>query len=271
MAQRTHYWSCSQLADWIRGTPKPSAQTIEGWDVWRKQAKAVHNFRYWVAEEGLDLIQKALWWPVDSLYAVKYYVNNRWITGTHCLTAAPDQLKRGQWCDVGNRFLPCLFNELVDFVEVEQAGHYIAWDKEARAKFNAPFYAFGWFRWRVWRCPEAGLAYLDWAKSLDNSDWLSEDEKHLAEPTSQALAAKEMLELYHWWKNVYPNRQDPHDLSGWSDWCDQRRQNIDLQHKEEQAESSRILDLCNEIEKQQEQEDTEMMIRLIKIRGHLWT
>jgi hypothetical protein len=40
---------------------------------------------------------------------------------------------------------------------------------------------------------------------------------------------------------------------------------------DEQAETRRILDLLREIEKQQDDEDTEMMIRLIKVRNHLWT
>jgi hypothetical protein len=33
---------------------------------------------------------------------------------------------------VGNRFLPCLFNELVDFVEIEQAWHHCVWSDEAK-------------------------------------------------------------------------------------------------------------------------------------------
>lgn len=287
MAQRHNYWSCSKFANWLRGTPKPGAETGTGWNAWHKQAKKSHPLRYWLAEEGLDKIQNAIWYPVDKLYDVKYYINNRWVTGSHRLTAHPRDIKPGDWCDVGNRFLPCLFNELVDFVEIELAWSHIAWsDKEERKKYGAPFWATGWFRWRTWRCPEAGLDYLDWAKDLDNSEWLSEEEKDKAQPTGQALSAREIIELYHWWKNVYPNRPDPHDASGWSAWCDRRRAKIQEQDPDaheisflgledetvdEKAETRRILDLCREIENQYADEDEAMMIRLIKIRDHLWT
>lgn len=278
MRNRTHYWSCSKFADWLRGTPKPGAQTGRGWSDWRKQAQSAHPVRYWLAEEALDEIQNAIWWPVDKIYAVKYYINNRWVTRTHQLTANPRDIKPGDWCDVGNRFLPCLFNELVDFVEVEQAWHHIAWSEEAREKYNPPFYAWGWFRWRTWRCPEAGLEYLRWAADLKvDEDWVPTDDPEYGKPTHQALAAREIMALYDWWKNVYPNRPDPMDASGWSAVCKRRREAgrdlLDLEDRgpEEEDESRKALELCHKIEQEQEDEDTEMLIRLIKIRRSLWT
>ena len=286
MAQRSHYWSCSKFADWLRGTAKPGAQTGKGWNDWHKIAKKSHPIRYWIAEEGLDKVQNFIWYPVDKLYDVKYYINNRWVTKTHQLTAHSRDIKPGEWRDVGNRFLPCLMNELVDFVEVETAWSNIAWDKKAREKYNAPFYSVGWFRWRTWRCPEAGIDHLKWAMALTNEDWLEDDKKHEAVLTGQALAAKEIFELYTWWKEVYPTRKDPHDLSGWTAWCNRRREKLKDEDEDirwtallggedetpdEQTETRRILDLCREIEKQQEEEDTEMMTRLIKVRNHLWT
>lgn len=287
MAQRSRYWSCTKFADWLRGTAKPNAQTGEGWRKWHKQARGSHKLRYWLAEEGLDMIQNALWYPVDKLYDLKYYINNRWVTKTHQLTAHPRDIKPGQWQDVGNRFLPCLMNELVDFVEVETAWSNVAWSKEARQKYNAPFYSWGWFRWRTWRCPEAGLEHLKWAMALTNEEFLEDDKKHEAVLTGQALAAKEIFEIYTWWKEVYPKRVDPHELSGWTAWCDRRREKIkeedgedyrwssmlgsDNESEEEQTETRRLLDLLREIEKRYEDEDEQMMTRLIKIRNHLWT
>ena len=118
MAQHTNYWSCTPFADWLRGTKKLSAGTSEEWDDWTTAAQMKHNFRYWLAEEGLGHIQDFVTWPVRKIYDVKYYINNRWVTRTHSLTAHARDIKPGAWRDVGNRFLPCLFNELVDFVEV---------------------------------------------------------------------------------------------------------------------------------------------------------
>ena len=281
-----HYWTCSKFADWLRGTTKLKSGTSEEWNDWEVRAKRDYPIRWWLAEEGLDYAQRFVFFIPDGLYSIKYYINNRWVTRTHALTAHPRDLPPGQWRDVGNRFLPCLFNELVDFVEVEQAWSHIAWgSKEDRAKYNPPFWASGWWRWRTWRCPQAGIDHLDWAMTLTVGEdfGVEKDHKDFGKPTGQALRAKEIKELYLWWTTVYPNRKDPMDLSGWSDLCEQRRLKAEAEGKNslwasmddkspaERKESSRILKLCQKIEKQQSDEDEAMMIRLIKARDSLWT
>lgn len=280
---RSNYWCNSDFADWLRGTMKPSAETSQGWSAWRKRAKQTHPFRYWLAEEGLDYIQKFVMWPFDKLYAIKYYINNRWVTGSHCLTAHPRDIKPGTWSDLGHRFLPCLFNELVDFVEIEQAWHYIAWDSDAQKKYQTPWWAKGWFRWRTWRCKEAGLEYLKWAASLkcDESMGVYPKDEHYGTPTHQALAALEITELYTWWTEEYPNRPDPYELSGWTAICNRKRKSDSAEDifdsitapatPEDAEESSKALDRCNEIEDKYKQEEEDMMIRLIRIRESLWT
>jgi hypothetical protein len=280
MAHHAYYWSCSPFADWIRGTKKLSSGTTEEWDEWTTAAQIKHNFRYWLAEEALGHIQDFVTWPVRKIHDIKYYINNRWVTRTNSLTAHPRDIKPGQWQDLGNRFLPCLFNQLVDFVEVETAWSHIAWgDKEARAKYNPPFYASGWFRWRTWRCPQAGLDHLDWAMTLTNVEWLDEDKKSEAEPTSQAISAKEIKELYIWWTTVYQNRPEPMDASGWSEHCDAMRvkypdslvSSLNGRDSDDKQSSDKAHKLMQEIEAAYEKEDEEMMIRIIKIRNSLWT
>jgi hypothetical protein len=280
MAQRSEYWSCSKFADWLRGTPKGGAKTSDDWDNWHEEASKKYPVRYWIAEEGLDAVQNFIWWPVDKLYDAKYYINNRWISRTHSLTAHRRDIKPGSWCDVGNRFLPCLFNELVDFVEVELAWWHLAWSPEERPKYNMPWWAVGWWRIRTWRCPQAGLDNLKWQSELVwTENELGEGHKDIGKPTYQAVKAKEILELYHWWTEVYPNRPDVHDVSGWSAYCEKKRQsnpNGSLfsnkgETKELRKEADRALKLIQKIEKQYEDEDERMMIRLIKIRSSLWT
>ncbi len=278
MAQRSNYWSCSKFADWLRGTPKGGAKTSDGWDEWYTTASERHPVRYWIAEEALDAIQNFIWWPVDKLYDIKYYINNRWITRTHSLTAHPRDIKPGQWCDVGNRFLPCLFNELVDFVEIELAWWHLAWSPEERYKYNMPWWAVGWWRIRTWRCPQAGLDNLKWQSELVwKEDECEPGSEKVGKPTYQAEKALEILALYKWWKEVYPNRPDPHDASGWSAYCDKKR---DLNEgrlfggkttPQLEKEANRALKLSTKIEKQYNDEDEKMMIRLIKIRNSLWT
>ena len=280
MAQHGNYWSCTPFADWVRGTKKISAGTSEQWDDWTTAAQMKHNFRYWVAEEGLGHLQDFVTWPVRKIYDIKYYINNRWVSRTHSLTAHPSDIKPGQWCDVGNRFLPCLFNELVDFVEVETAWSHIAWgDEKDRAKYDPPFWASGWFRWRTWRSPQAGLDHLDWAMTLTNNDWCEPDHLEYGKPTGQAIRAKEIKELYTWWTTVYPTRPDPHDASGWSDYCEAARLanggKLSWLGSDKSPELKKMgdkaLKLTTKIEAAYEKEDTEMMIRLIKARDSLWT
>jgi hypothetical protein len=283
MAQHGRYWSCSPFADWLRGTKKLSAGTAEQWDDWTTSAQMKHNFRYWLAEEGLSHLQDFVTWPIRKIYDVKYYINNRWVTRTHSLTAHPKDIKPGDWCDVGNRFLPCLFNELVEFVEVELAWWHIAWaDPAEKAKYNAPFYATGWFRWRTWRCPQAGLDNLDWQRSLRHNvdDGWQEGDPNIGELTPQAVKAQEVLDLYRWWKDVYPNRPDPHDASGWTEYCDRKRQEHgetglsffkESKNPELRALGDAALKKTTEIEQAYDDEDTEMLIRLIKVRHGLWT
>jgi len=278
---RSNYWSCSKFADWLRGTPKPKAETSEGWDSWQRLASKTYPVRYWIAEEALDAIQNFIWWPVDKIYSVKYYVNNRWVTRTHTLTAHPRDIPRGEWRDVGNRFLPCLFNELVEFVEVELAWWEIVWNSEKKKQYNAPFWGSGWFRWRVWRCPEAGLANLEWQRRLRwKKEEVGEDSTSLGELTPQAKNAEEIFTLYKWWKEVYPNRPDPHDASGWSEYCERMRKEkgdgirwigVDSKNPETKALGKSALDRCQEIEQEYNEEDEQMLIRLIKVRHALWT
>jgi len=283
VAQHSRYWSCSPFADWLRGTKKLSAGTAEQWDDWTTAAQMKHNFRYWLAEEGLGHLQDFVTWPIRKIYDVKYYINNRWVTRTHSLTAHPKDIRPGEWCDVGNRFLPCLFNELVDFVEVELAWWHIAWaDPAEKAKYDAPFWATGWFRWRTWRCPQAGLDNLDWQRSLKHdvdSGW-AEGDPNIGKPTPQAVKAQEVLDLYRWWKDVYPNRPDAHDVSGWSEYCELKRKEHgetglsfmkESANPETRALGDRALTKTHEIEQAYEDEDTEMMVRLIKVRHGLWT
>lgn len=276
----TKYWSCSKFADWIRGTGKLRAATGEQWDEWHEKAKAAHPIRYWLAEEGLDYLQKAIFWAPDRIHDVKYYINNRWVTRTHALTASARDIPRGEWRDVGSRILPCLFNELQDFVEVELAWWHIAWsDPEGAKKYDAPFWATGWFRWRTWRCPQAGLDSLEWQRHLTWEDAeLGTDNPHVGQLTQQAKNAQEILDLYTWWLNVYRNRPDPMDASGWTEYCRLKkeadggrcflRDDTTPELREFRDTAHR---LCHEIEQAYEREDEEMLIRLIKVRHALCT
>lgn len=272
---RSNYWSCTKFANLLRGSKKPHAASSEDWDEWSDKAKARHPVRYWLAEELLDKIQNLVSWPNDKLSNISYYVNNRWITKSHSLTAHRSHIKPGEWCDVSERILPCLFDTLVDFVEIESAWIHCAFNKEARKKYQVPWWRTSVIYFRAWRSPEAGIEHLKWAAGLTDEDYRTDDQE--PQPTPQALAAKEILELYTWWKEVYPNRPDPMDASGWNEYC---QQSCELNGgkffgskttPELDKLRNRSHKLLAKIEKQYQTEDDKMLARLIKVRRSLWT
>ena len=271
-----NYWSCSKFADWLRGTHKLSAGTGEEWRDWKNSAKDSHPIRYWLAEEGLDYIQDFIMYPIDKIYGVKYWLVNRFVTKTHALTST---LKKGQWHEFDERILYCLFDELVEFVEVEVAWKNIICDKEAAIKYNAPWHSKGWFRSRTWRNAQSGLDYLDWETTLtkDESYGLNKDDPEYAKPTDQAIKAQEISELYHWWKFARNNRPDPYEISGWSEYCAEKSFEdsswfLSSEKTEEERERSRkMTSLIDEMEEDYYQEDQEYLIRLIRLRRSLWT
>lgn len=277
MAWHNNYWSIGKFADTVRGTVSIKSGTGKEWNDWTKQAKSAHPFRYWIVETAFGKVQDFVTFVPRKINDVRYYVNNRYQVKTHALTS---NLPRGQYRDLGTRMIHCLFDEYVNYVEVELAWKSVRWDSDS--KFKPPVWQRQWWtRWMTeWRCPEAGIAHLHWEIELKNDDsWVDKDSADYGLPTLQALAAMEKLAIYQWWKYVYANRPDPHDLSGWSEHCAIRRgdddDNIMMwgedRTDEERAQTRIILDKTQAIEKQYRDEDENMLIRLIRIRESLWT
>ena len=275
---RHHYWTCSRFADYLRGTKKPSSATGAGWANWRMVAKAAHPVRFWIADIALDKLQKFVYYIPEKIHDVKCYLDNRFVSKTHALVAHKSHLKRGQWRDVDNRILPCLFDTLVDFVETELAAE-IFWHNE---DYKVPF------RYKLpfmhWRSREAGIENLKWQMALiyDENSGIDKTNPKYGKPTDQAERATWILSAYLWWKDIYPNRPDPYDISGWSAYCEESRESspykdfmvmLDRQNesKELREKGRKARKLLTKIEKQYEKEDTDMMIKLIKVRHSLWT
>lgn len=268
---RTNYWSCTKFADRIRGTAKPVALDADGWKTWKQDARKKHPIRYWIADEGLDHLQDFIMWPTDKLYSLKYYIVNRWIDQSHALVAHPKHIKPGQWMDLDYRILYCLFDELVDFVEIEKAYSNFRWDAEKQK--TKSWWQVGRWRTRTWRSAEAGSDHLNWEMTLTDEDWI--DDKSQAKPTAQAISAREIFDLYTWWTETRPARVDVHEASGWSAHCKDKEDRgigfMETDPLEDREETRKILDRNREIEEQYRKEDEEMLIRLIKLRGSLWT
>jgi hypothetical protein len=175
------YWSCRKFADWIRGTPKLEYGTAAEWCSWEKSAQE-KPFRYWLAEDGLDLLQTIIFWPTDQVKILIRYVNKRWVTKSHALISG---LKRGQWHEFDTRLLHAAFDELINFVEIEQAWMEANSSIENRKKYKTSWY-HRWFQMKLWRSPEAGVAHLRWASSLKkDDDWIDKKIQSMANQLSK--------------------------------------------------------------------------------------
>ena len=276
------YYSESKPFAWLRKklqVQKPYALPLGEWDSWHANFKTTRPLAYWLTETLPDWLEKPAEWVLDPVSDLKYYIRNRWVSESHKM---PTGLAPGQHHEVDQRMLHGLFTTLVDFVEVEKAHMQVIWGNALeRKKYNLPWWRrIHWFRWKAWRNPQAGLDYLAWETTLvNNADWFSDpNDPLIGKPTSQAEAAKEVLALYHWWKSIRPQRPDHMDASGWSAYCDRVREkhgsifgDYGKQTEAEQEECKVALQKSTELEQQYEDEDTEMMIRLIRVRGSLWT
>jgi hypothetical protein len=86
----------------------------------------------------------------------------------------------------------------------------------------------------------------------------------------------EIEALYLWWTEERLLRPDPYEVSGWTAYCAEKHhagqgllESLDQPGRWEKTKP--MHDIMNELEAKYEQEDEEMLIRLIKIRNSLWT
>lgn len=276
---RMEYWSCSKFADLIRGTTRPLSGTSEEWSLWEKKAKK-KKIRYWLAEEGLDHLQNFIFWPFNRLDDIRYNLKCRYFSKTHALTS---NLKRGEYHEFDTRLLHSTFDELVNFIEIEEAWMNIICDADKKKKWLLKRH-----RWLDhlfgWRNAEAGLDRLRWAASLKHDEeWIDKTDPDYGKPTSQAICAQEMLELYHWWKHERPKRPEPMDASGLSDYYEEKSRIAKEKGEdpdfvtfsdipeEDQNHWRKLSDAHHKLEQDFDNEDTAMSIRLIKIRRGVWT
>lgn len=259
---RYTYWAHSKFVKNIRRRlgveVAPDAASARGWREFNQRMKG--SFKHWLTDDLVDHIQDIVLFPSDVYRNIRIRLKKRFVERNWCMDT---KLGRWEYHEIDTRVIHGLFETLVDFVEHEKANmQYISesWKDGEQVKVD-----------RVFPSREKGLEYLDWEAGLD------EESPH------QAETAREVKELYLWWKDVRPNRPDPMDASGWSTYCEERRNECDdeddfwcqFDHEdeteEEAAHASEMIDKLHQIEEQQYQEDTDMAIRLIKIRRSMWT
>ena len=171
-----------KFRDWLRGTVRPVALTLSEWPQWENYAKTLHPFRYWLAEEALDVLHDIVTSPITVYDRVAYKIRN--IRAKSHILYTPN-FKLGQYADFGTKLFECSMNGLVDFVEVE-----LAWLGCSNKK-----------KFKRGRSKEEGLAYIRWylslEKEVENVEWI-----------------KTLLEVYTWYTVYRPMRPDLYDFYG---------------------------------------------------------
>lgn len=248
---RRNYWSSGKVADFLRNVfgirEKPFAATASEWNRWQKQCEKEHPVGCWIVEEGLDMIQDFMYFPYDVIRHIKIKFKNRFVTKSFLINT---KLSRYEWHECEEQLLHGMCEVLVDFVECQKAHM-----NDLRAKHDK-------YVPKIKDRRKAGLAYLDWEICLGD------------ESPYQSKAAEEIKEIYLWWKDVRPYRKDSHDLSGWTEYCDARRDRgffLEEKNDEERAMVRELLAKAEDIEDKYEQEDTEMLKRIVDVRKSLWT
>lgn len=257
----SRHWASSPPFKYLRrwfGITKPRAAQWGEWDDWNIDTARDHPVGYWMTEKLPSILEKIPETFIDPFHNISYYIRNRWHRQTHVL---PTRFKPGRYSDLRERLLYGMMESLVDFVEVEKAWMQYICDDTDTVELG-----------KRGRSAEAGLAHLQWETTLDDPA-LTENERSDA----QAVAAREIIELYNWWKDVRPHRPDPYDVSGWSKYCDERTSDEHIfderipRTEEEDARISKMLKSAHELETAYDAEDERMLIRLVKIRLSLWT
>lgn len=219
--------------------------------------------RYWFRYNFRNTVILPIKWKYEN---ISNWVRYRTYDKHHVVNTG----LRPDYHSVSKIILHSNFNILKDFVEVEQAWHIWCFSDERRNKKTWIQRWLPWYFRHAFRRPELGIEHLKWAATLDDPLLpLHERCDH------QAAAAREIFALYDWWVNKRPARIEINipslrKNSGKEDLLDFLDTDFDRTtpvYRDYQI----ALEKQAKLEEVWENEDEEMLIRLMKIRNHLWT
>lgn len=252
----------------------PKVGTAEEWTSIHKKEKekpicdfCVNVVPRWFARKGRQISDIKYWFLYRFSNKHKYQLID---TGL-----------KPNYHEIDTRMLHGMFNLLKNFCEDEMPFHDWCW-QEASKEIDAEREGKSYKRRKFVKGKEAALESFAWQKKLvytEDEIW-NDDQKHLiGTPTGQAIAAAEIEQLYLWWVETRPNRVDPFEAYD-DPYFDARLEKTKTDGalslfckgtEEEEAVRRERYENIDELEKQYNEEDTEMLIRLIKIRKSLWT
>lgn len=254
----------------------PEAETSLGWHEWKVKAKK-NKMRWFLADTFPTWVSSTFIWPVQRK---RDELRMRFVKKTWRIDIPT--LDKYDYHENDSVMLHGMFHLLTEFVEGEKAWmQHISnsWkDEDDDFMDNVKKARKNKVKWKDANKRELAFKHLDWEIGLGEEGGLN-----------QSSTAKEVKELYIWWKDIRPNRPDPMDVKGdkgisWTEYCaidkpryDDEGNELDFlaRHEFENEEEKEIGNSASkamyDAEEQYDKEDEEMLIRLVKIRKGMWT
>lgn len=237
------------------GLNVPKAATAQRWEEIRQEYKAKHPTMYRI---------KKIWARIETYinvlehyHKIRMWFIYRFIHKTHVLCTG---LKPGSHYEFETRVLHGIFETLVYFVEVEYAGlHYFCHSEDRK------WYHHRFLRWFRVRNAELGLSYIRWETTLDDPKLPKEEQAPW-----QAEKARNLIELYNWWKVERVKRPDPYDSSGLTKYFETHTM-MEFRDKMDRDEWSAAHEKYKQLVQQYKEEDKCMLLKVIDLLPELWT
>ena len=235
----------------------PNSLDMDGWNAFESEFKRKAPVRYLI-----QFIATQISYVFASLSRIAWSIRYRTVRKYHLVNT---KLNPG-YHEIDTRMLHANFELLVDYVEIECANMA---DINDRARLPAP--PGGWLprimKVKEFRSRELGMKHLEWETTL-SSPTLPE----LDRSPDQAARAVQVIILYTWWKDIYPNRKaleapDRGDGVG-LEFLSRKWQKANPEMNKKIHQWS-IDSHTQEVEWDKEEE--EMLMALMKIRKGLWT
>lgn len=216
----------------------PKYATMEEWDEWYDNIEKKSKVKYFLVIELPSILTKLKNKISKPFIEIKYRF---FLKGNIIDIGLPPG-----YYEIDTKMLYGLFNLLVYHVEYEKAMMFsIMEDKDKKSIIDKILYFL-----RIKHDkpnPSDGTKYLEWEMTLD------QDPASPEYSPAQASAAREIYDLYDWWKNRRIKRSETATIYRYN------------------ANSYRLIsDYMTTIDEERDLEDTEMLTRLIKIRKSLW-
>jgi hypothetical protein len=238
----------------------PNSLDMDGWNSFENEFRKKAPVRYLI-KYGIVLKISYLFASLSHLaWAIRY----RTVRKYHLVDT---KLNPG-YHEIDTRILHANFELLVDYVEIECANMVGVAD---RAELTAPRGWRGdWFprvmKLKEKRSRELGMQHLMWETTLASSKL---DE--MSRSPDQAARAVQVMILYIWWKDTFPNRKalESPDRGNTGLEFLSRKWQKDNPEMNEKIHKWSVDSHIQELEWDKEEE--EMLIALMKIRKGLWT